>query len=216
MIGASTWRRALFEPQDVLGRQEAGRLEPRHHAVAAHAGACGDDWMRLLEQRRIAAELVDQVALEPRALSRLEQGVRADQRRDHAALVDVADQHDRQIGRFGKAHVGDVMRAQVDLRRAAGALGQDQIGIPAQQLEALEHVGHQVGLEPGIVARSAGGEDPSMNDDLRADLGLRLEQDRVHVHRRRNATGARLQRLGAADLAAVRASPPRCCSCSAA
>ena len=65
--------------------------------------------MRIVEQRRIAAELVDEVALEPRALGRLEQRVRADQRRDHAALVDVADQHDRQIGRFGKAHVGDVV-----------------------------------------------------------------------------------------------------------
>ena len=130
--------------------------------------------------------------------------MRADQRRDHAALVDVADQHDRQIGRLGKAHVGDVVRAQVDLRRAARALGQDQIRIAAQLREALEHVGHQVGLEPGVVARRAGGENPPLNDHLRADLGLRLEQHRVHVHRRRDAARPRLQRLRAPDLAAVR------------
>ena len=119
-------------------------------------------------------------------------------------LVDVADQHDRQIGGLGKAHVGDVARAQVDLRRAARALGQNQIRIPAQSLEALEHIGHQLGLEPGIVASVAGCEDAALDDDLGADLGLRLEQDGVHVDRWRYAAGARLQRLGPADLAAVR------------
>ena len=125
-------RREILKAENILGRQALGVIEPRHHAVAAHPGAGGDDRMRVVEQRRIAPELVDQIALEPRPLGRLEQRVRADQRRDHAALVDVADQHDRQVGRLGEAHVGDVVRAQVDLRRAAGALGQDQIRVSAQ------------------------------------------------------------------------------------
>ena len=198
------WRGALVQSQDVLGRQKAGSIEPRHDAVAAHAGTLCDDRVRVLEQRRIAAELVDQIALETRPLGRLEQRVRADQRRDHAALVDVADQHDRQIGRLGKAHVGDVVRAQVDLRRAAGTLGQDQIRIAAQLLEALQHVGHQIGLEPGIVARRSRRENAPLNNHLRADFGLRLEQHGVHMRRRRYPARARLQRLGAPDLAAIR------------
>ena len=52
-------RGALLEPEHVLGRQQAGALEPGHDAVAAHAGARRDDRMRIVEQRRIAAELVD-------------------------------------------------------------------------------------------------------------------------------------------------------------
>ena len=102
-------RGALVQTENVLGRQKTGALEPWHHAVAAHAGARRDDRVSLVKQRRIAPELVDQITFEPRPLGRLEQRVRADQRRDHAALVDVADQHDRQIGRRGKAHVGDVV-----------------------------------------------------------------------------------------------------------
>ena len=42
-----------------------------------------------------------------------------------------------------------------------------------------------------------------MDDDLRAGIGLRLDQHRVHVNARFQETGTRLQRLGAADLAAV-------------
>ena len=43
--------------------------------------------------------------------SGVEQRVRADQRRDHAAAVDVPDERDRHIGRLGKAHVRDVAAA---------------------------------------------------------------------------------------------------------
>ena len=37
----------------------------------------------------------------------------ADEARDHAAAVDVADQHDRHIGRARKAHIGDVVRRRL-------------------------------------------------------------------------------------------------------
>jgi hypothetical protein len=45
--------------------------------------------------------------------------------------------------------------------------------------------------------------DAALHDHLRADLTLRLQQHRIHVHGRRRAGGARLKGLGAADLAAV-------------
>jgi hypothetical protein len=46
--------------------------------------------------------------------------------------------------------------------------------------------------------------DPAVDHDLRADVGRRLDEDRVHVDRRRDATGFRLHRLRAADLEAFR------------
>ena len=61
----------------------------------------------------------------------------ADQARDHAAAVDVADQHHRHVGGAGKAHIGDVVLAQIDLRRAARALDQDEIGLAPSELAKL-------------------------------------------------------------------------------
>ena len=123
---------------------------------------------------------------------------------DDAAAVDVADQQHRHARGRGEAHVGDVAGAQVDLGRAAGALDQDEVG--------LGRAGDRSYRAPSAAA-SASARDSraawhcrttlALHHDLRADLALRLQQDRVHVHRRRHAAGARLQRLGAADLAAV-------------
>ena len=43
----------------------------------------------------------------------------------------------------------------------------------------------------------------ALHDDLRAGVGLRLQQHRVHVHAGRHPRRPRLHGLGAADLAAV-------------
>ncbi len=43
--------------------------------------------------------------------------------------------------------------------------------------------------------------DPAIHHDLRADIGLRLEQHRVHVGVGGQSGGARLERLGPANLA---------------
>ena len=88
-------------------------------------------------RRAIAAELVDDVAAQPRPLARLQHRPGADQAGDHAAAVDVADQHDRHVGGLGEAHVGDVAGAQVDLGRAAGALDQHQVAASAASRRKL-------------------------------------------------------------------------------
>ena len=62
-----------------------------------------------------------------RAVAAVHHRLRADDLRDHAAAVDISAQHHRHIRRRGKAHVGDVAGAQVDLGRAAGALDDHQI-----------------------------------------------------------------------------------------
>ena len=145
-------RTASSSPSASSAGSRRGALEPGHDAEAPQAGA-------LLDDRRCASSnsagsprnLLMRIALEPRPLGLLQHRVGADQRRDHAAPVDVADQHDRQIRRAGEAHVGDVVLPQVDLGRAAGALDQHQVGLAAQSREALQHIRQQPRLELAIV-----------------------------------------------------------------
>ena len=133
----------------------------------------------------------------------IDHGLDADHLRDHAAAIDVADENDRHVGAPRKAHIGDVVGAQIDLGRAAGAFDQHQIGLRLQPLEAFQHRRHQRRLHRRIVARAQGRDALALHDHLRADIGLRLQQHRVHVGVRLDAGGERLQRLGAADLAAI-------------
>ena len=98
----------------------------------------------------------------------------ADETCDHAATVDVADEDDGHVCFARKAHVGDVVRAQVDLGRRSGALDQDDIGVLADAGEAVEHHRHQVllhllkGCGLGIAVHAA------LHHDLRPVLALRL------------------------------------------
>ena len=116
-----------IEDDRVLRRQPSRRLEPGHDAEARQAGALGDDAQPVVEQARIAAELVDDVAAQRRPFTRVQDRPGADQAGDDAAAVDVGDEHDGNAGGLGEAHVGDVAVAQVDLRRAAGALDEHQV-----------------------------------------------------------------------------------------
>ena len=64
----------------------------------------------------------------------------ADETGDDAAAVDVADEHDRHVGRLGEAHVGDVAGAEIDFGRAAGALDQHDVHAFADDGEAFQHL----------------------------------------------------------------------------
>jgi len=77
----------------------------------------------------------------------------ADQARDDAAAVDVAQQHDRHIGGAREAHVGDVVGAQIDLRRRPRSLDQHEIAFGREAPEAFEHGAQQLGLQPLVFAR---------------------------------------------------------------
>ncbi len=63
--------------------------------------------------------------------------------------------------------------------------------------------GIRLGLHVLILRSLGGADDATLDHDLRSDLALRLEQHRIHVHGRRRSRRAGLQRLGAADFAAV-------------
>ena len=171
-------------------RLPSGQLRDPRHAIG--------------EQRRIAAEFVDDVTADQRRIVRRDDGFGADKACDHAAAVDVADQYHRHAGGLRKAHIGDVVFPQIDLGGAAGAFDENDIGVTAQPLVAVEHEGQQIPLHVLIGGGLGAAIDATVHDDLRADFALRLEQHRIHVHARRRPCRAGLQGLGAADLAAVR------------
>ncbi len=54
--------------------------------------------------------------------------VRANQRGNHPAPVDITNQNDRNICMGGKAHIGYIARAKIDFSRRTRAFHQHQIG----------------------------------------------------------------------------------------
>ena len=196
-------RPVRLQRHGILRRQLPGVLEPGHHAEAGQACQALQRRDRRIEQGGVAPEPVDDIAAEPCRIGGRQHMARAGDRRDDPAPVDVGDQHHRQPGRLGEAHIGDVALAQVDLRSAAGPLDQDEVGIGREPAESAERAVQQAGLQARIVLRIRPPDGAPGQHDLRAQLRFGLQQHRVHVHMRRHAGGARLQRLGAADLAAA-------------
>ena len=121
--------------------------------------------------------------------------LRADEAGDHAAAVDVADQHDRHVGGAGEAHVGDVAGAQVDLGGRARAFDQHEVALRPRGVPKLSSTApSSLGFSRLVFARLGVADDLALHDDLRADLALGLQQHRVHVH----ARAARARRAPAA------------------
>ena len=163
-----------------------------------------DDGETTVEEPDITAKLVDDIALEAAALALFEQHHRPQDAGDDTAPVDIADEHDRKIRGFGEAHIGDIAGAQIGLRRAAGPLHQHEIGPLAHSVEALKGAGQECRLQ-GLPGGGLGvAPDLALDHDLCAGLALRLQQHGVHMNRGCDTAGAGLQRLGAADLPAIR------------
>jgi hypothetical protein len=171
--------------------------KPRHDAEAAEPGTGMDRRQPAVEQSRVAAELVDDDPRKPRAFPVRQKGPCADDLGDGAAALDIRDQRDRHVGSLGETHVGDIAVAQVDLGGAAGPFHQNQVGAVLHTGEAVQHQRQQ------RVRRHAG---PTPQSPLHHDLrpaARRLDQHRVHIRDGRDSGGARLQRLGTADLATI-------------
>ena len=80
--------------------------------------------------------------------------------------------------------------AQIDLRRAARAFDQHQIGFLLQPREAFEHVAAEASASCSCIrAPLPVPMHLALHDDLRADLALRFQQHRVHMDRWRDAGG---------------------------
>jgi hypothetical protein len=156
-----------------------------------------------IEQFRIAAELVDEEAVDARALVRFQHRMGADETGDHAAAVDIAGEHHRYVGRGSKSHVGDVAHAQIDLGRATGTFHDNDVGLARELREALQHDGQKRRLAAEIVRGAQRTGAAAAHDDLCAGVALRFQQHGVHVNARCDAGGTSLQRLSAADFAAI-------------
>ncbi|CAB5603692.1 Uncharacterised protein [Pseudomonas aeruginosa] len=173
------------------------------HAEHRLAGARLQPVEAGLQQGDVAAEAIDDEALDPLPLRVGEQFQGADQVGEDPAAVDIGDQDHRAIHRFGEAHVGDVVGAQVDLRRRAGALHHHHPVGGGEPPMGSQHRFHRHALVVVVGGGVHAGHRAAMDDHLGADVGVRLEQHRVHVGVRRQPAGLGLDRLGAADLAAV-------------
>src|SRR5207248_6808132 len=115
-LAGEGWGGGIVRAQShrVFRREEASVREIRHDPKASEASALADRRDAAVEQARVAAEFVDDVADQPLALALRQQRVRSDELRDNAAALDIADQRDRHIGRFRKAHIGYVALTQID------------------------------------------------------------------------------------------------------
>ena len=188
------------ERQTVFGRQRPRRRQIRYDPETGQASPVGQHFNGAVEQADIAAEFVDHIALEQLLFVVGQDGVRARNTGDHAAPVDIADQHHWRLRCQCKTHIGDIAGAEIDLGRAAGAFHQNNIGIVAQPVKGIAHARHQIRLDLLIGAGIVIADDFSLHDQLRADIGLRFQQDRVHVDGWRGFAGTRLQCLRPADL----------------
>ena len=119
--------------EGVFGGQQAGVGEMRHEAERRPAALFLDEFHAAGEERRVAAKPVDDEAAHERRVLRIDDNLRADDLRDHAAAVDIAHEHDRNACGAREAHVGDVVGAQIDFGGRSRALDHNEIGLPLQQ-----------------------------------------------------------------------------------
>ena len=195
--------RGSIERERIFGGKHSCVSEEGNEAERFPACCLRDLCHAVCKQRRIAAKLVDQEAANERGVLLRDHDLCADKARNHAAPVDIADQHDRHIRGTREPHIGDVVSSQVDFRRAACAFNEHDVGFAAQMRETLQDERQQSGLHRLVGGSLGAAMNATPHHDLRARLALRLQQHRVHVHCRGGARGTRLQRLGAADLPAV-------------
>jgi hypothetical protein len=188
--------------QHILGIERQS-VQIRHHTQYRLAGTCLQPVEPRLQQAGIAAKPVDDETADPCAFGFGQAFERTEQMREHPAAIDIGHQQHRAVDRFRKTHVGDVVRTQIDLCRAAGPFNEDRVVLLLQARVRFEHglegqrfivvIGARVQIHPRL----------AMHDHLRTAIAGRLEQHRVQIRMRWNARGNRLQCLCTADLASV-------------
>ena len=193
----------MGEAERILGRQARGGRAERHEPERGPEGAPLDHRHPFGKERRVAAKPVDDKTPDHGGVGGIEHGAGSDDLGDDAAAINVADEDHGGVGGARESHIRNVVLAQVDLGRASRALRDDEIGIGAEPRETLQNRAEKLRLQLLIIARGGGADDAPAQHHLCAGAALRLQEHRVHVDRRLDAAGPRLQRLRAADLAAI-------------
>ena len=155
------------------------------------------------EQVDVAAELVDHEARDQRLVRRVQQRHRAEHRREDAAAVDVADHDRRDRAVLRQPHVDVVAGPQVDLRRAARALDDDEVVAGGEVVEGGVRRVAQVGAAADEVLRVDRAAGSAHHHDVAAPVAAGLEEHRVHRGLGLDSGRDRLDPLGAADLDAA-------------
>ncbi len=101
------------------------------------------------------------------------------------------------------AHVDDVVLAQIDLGRAPGPLDEDEVVAHAAGASRLSATTGQMPRMRAYSWKSARPHTAPRTITCERPSRLRLEQDGIHVHARRDAGGLGLRGLGAPDLAPI-------------
>ena len=124
--------------------------------------------------------------------------------REYTAPVDISDQGHRAIHGLGKTHVGNVVLAQVDLSGTARPFDNHIVILLRQAGVGLQYRLHRRSL---VIMKGACielAQRATLDNDLRTRITGGFEQHGVHIGMWGDASGLGLQRLGAADLTAIR------------
>ena len=197
------FRRRLPQPRRETVLVVNVRVGIRYDAEHRHAGERLELPESRLEQGCIAAEFVDDRADDAFALGRLQQGNRAVKLGKDAAAVNVAHKDHRRVHKLGQPHIHYVVRAEVDLRRRARALDDDDVVFRSEAVVGRKDIGNERALHAKIVARGIVPAHLAVYDELAAHIARGLEQDRVHAHITCQSRGLRLRGLRAAHLQPV-------------
>ncbi len=123
---------------------------------------------------------------------------------EHPSELDVGDEDHRTIDMLGKSHVGDIVGAQVDLRRRTRALDDHGIETRGQAPVSVEYRRTRDAFVSVVAACIHIAHCMTLDDDLRTSIRVRFEQHQIHIDPRLQSAGDCLQRLGPPDLASVR------------
>jgi hypothetical protein len=81
----------------------------------------------IVEERQVAAKLVDGEAAKQRSLVCVQEADGADDRREHAAAFDIGDEHPGRLNAGRQPEVHEVVIAKIQLADAARALDDDDV-----------------------------------------------------------------------------------------
>ena len=177
--------------------------EVRHNARHGNAAELLEHFKPRLQNCAVAAEFVDNDALDALFVLFALQRHRTVELGEHAAAVDVSHQQHRRVHHAGKPHVDNVIFLQIDLCGATRPLDHNNIVLPAEALVCLHHRRDKITFSAIVFHRWHIALHAPVDDDLTADVRRRLEQDRVHARVRLDARSLGLHHLCAPHLSAI-------------
>ena len=179
----------------------------RYDTQDRHAAELLQHPSSLIEELHVAAELIDDNALdEPTVFWCLQHHTAIDGGED-ATTVDVAYQNDVGFGMAGHRHVYQVGVAQIDFRDAARPLHHDGIELRRQTVVGRTDLCTKVNIRDAsapIIIRIAVTDRLAVQHHLTGVVTLRLQQQRVHVRVTGDARSLSLHSLRASYLQSVR------------